>query len=155
MTDQTVQHPLIELQGLNLRAPDDWERTEVPETELVIAAPDTAGAQQKFRPNLVVITEAAEGSIQQLSTRVMASAIADATATYMVSCDLWTEDNPGRRIEFTHRVDSLLVDVVKYLFVTGGRAVELTFSCLVSQRSAYVQLADYIASSVEFTEEGR
>lgn len=152
MTDQTVQHPLIELRGLSLRAPTEWERMDVAGTELVLAGPEEAAAQQDFRPNLVVLAEPSEASIQQLSTRAMTSAMGDATSTYMVSCDLWTGDYPARRLEFTHRVDSLLVNVLKHIFVAGGQAVELTFSCLVSQRSAYAQLADYIASSVDFME---
>ncbi|GAB3517490.1 hypothetical protein [Arthrobacter monumenti] len=155
MTEQTVQYPLIQLQDLSLRAPADWEQVDVPGTALVVAEPEKPKAQTTFRPNLVVITEHSAASVQQLSTRAMASAMADATDTYMVSCDIWSSHHPGRRIEFTHRVDSLLVDVVKYLFATGDRAVELTFSCLVAQRSAYAELATYIASSVQFTEEER
>lgn len=155
MTDQTVQHPLIQLQHLSLRVPAEWERLDVPGTEMVIAGPEAAAEQQQFRPNLVVLAEPTEASIQQLSTRSMASAMGDATSAYIVACDLWTGDCPARRLEFTHRVDSMLVDVIKHIFVVSGRAVELTFSCLVGQRSAYAQLADYIASSVEFTEEGR
>ncbi|WP_026817945.1 hypothetical protein [Arthrobacter castelli] len=155
MTDQTMQHPLIQLQGLSLRAPGDWERLDVPGTELVIAGPEISDAPQDFRPNLVVLTEPSSASIQQLSTRTMASAIADATSTYIASCNLWEAGYPARRIEFTHRVGPMLVDVVKHLFATPELAVELTFSCLVSERSAYAELANYIASSVEFTEEGR
>lgn len=155
MTDQTVQHPLIHLQDLSLRAPAEWERMDVRGTELVIAGPEAVAARQLFRPNLVVLAEPSQASIQQLSTRAMASAMGDATSTYMVSCDLWGGGFPSRRLEFTHRVDSMLVDVVKHLFATGDRAVELTFSCLVSQRSAYAELADYMAASVEFTEVGR
>lgn len=152
MTDQTVQYPLIELRGLSLHAPADWERMDVAGTELVIAGPEASAGQQDFRPNLVVLAEPSEASIQQLSTRVMASAMGDLTSTYMVSCSPLDTDQPSRRLEFSHRVDSMLVDVIKHIFLVGGRAVELTFSCLVSERSAYAQLADYMAASVEFTE---
>lgn len=155
MNEQTVQHPLIQLRGLSLRAPADWEQVDVPGTALVAVEPERPKAQTTFRPNLVVISEPSAASIQQLSTRAMASAMADATDTYMVSCDIWPGDHPSRCLEFTHRVDSLLVDVVKYLFATGDRAVELTFSCLVGQRPAYADLATYIASSMQFTEQER
>lgn len=153
MTDQTVQYPLLELQGLSLRAPGDWERTDVPGAELVVAAPKISAGQNNFRPNLVVLAEPSAASIQQLSTRAMASAMADAAGTYMVSCDIFDSNHGARRLEFTHRVDSLLINVIKYLFATGDRAIELTFSCLVDHRSAYAELAQYIASSVQITEE--
>lgn len=154
MTDQIAEPQTFRLPGLALQAPAQWERVDAPGVDLKIVAPH-ASDQTDAPPSLVVVTEPSTASIQQLSSRMIASALAGATPSYVVACDLWDAgDHWGRRIELTHRVDSEQINVITHLLTAPGRALELTFSSSVGARSDYAQVANGIAASVQVTQEG-
>lgn len=153
MSDQTADPQTIRLRGLTLQAPAQWERADAPDAELRMTAPQEPD-QIDMRPSLVVTTKPSEASIHRLSSEAMTAAVTGANSSYVVSCDLWgAGGHPARRIELTHRVGSEQIDVITHLIAAPDRAVELTFTCSVGTRTAYAELANGIAASVEITQE--
>jgi hypothetical protein len=101
--------------------------------ELVLARRDNTPDQ--FRPNLVVTATASTETIQAMSTVAMATALASAEGTHLLSCDVrrHTVLGDGRRIEFAYLSGTDAVCVTQWVFAAGGYEISATASRTVDQ----------------------
>ena len=132
---------------LDFQRPRDWLPTQVDGVDRVILAPKGWG---QFRPSLVVTSQPYDGTIAKLSTFAMAAAMGDLQHTYLIACEIWQHQaEPGRRIEYTHRLDDQELHVQRWTFAHLGYAIDLTATCATTQLTSVDALFDHVARTLQ------
>jgi hypothetical protein len=116
--------------------------------ELVFARRNNPEGQ--FRLNLVVTAVPSTETIQAMSTVAMATALASAEGTHLLSCDIWPHDalGEGRRVEFAYLAGAGAVCVTQWLFAAGGYEISATASRSVDQVLAADETFDWIVGTL-------
>jgi hypothetical protein len=124
------------------------ETVPTDDAELVLARRNNP--QGQFRPNLVVTATRSTSTIQAMSTVAMATALATAPGTHLLSCDIWPHPalGDGRRIEFAYLSAAEAVCVTQWIFATDGHEISATASRSVDQVLAADETFDWIVGTL-------
>ena len=138
--------------GIRASCPPSIEVVPAEDAEFALARRNNPDGQ--FRPNLVVTATPSTSTIQAMSTVAMATAVATAAGTHLLSCDIFPHATlgDGRRIEFAYLADESAVCVTQWIFAAGGYEVSATASRSVDQVLAADETFDWIVGTLRLPE---